>query len=190
MIIGGSFYNDLSKKVAASLKDKAKVVHGANSSWCSNTALKNYNKLLGGKKWDLIFFNFGFNDIMYKDPTIREVRAMHKEVGGVQVTSLRQYEKNLKELVLRFKKDGAKVIWASISPIVGDNGILCAGDELKYNQVAAKVMKAYKIPIVDMHKHGTDSHKSMRHGKTFNYKNGKPLHPPIVEAILKELKLP
>ena len=37
-------------------------------------------------------------------------------------------KKNLTELVKRLKKTGAKIIWASTTPVVKSNGILYAGE--------------------------------------------------------------
>ena len=140
------------------------------------------------EKWDLIYFNFGLNDVMYHDPATKQVRAMHKDAGGVILTSPEQYAKNLKELVKKFKATGAKLIWASTTPIIGNNGIHYAGDEIKYNKIAAKVMQANNVTIIDMHKIGLDSRKGMKgKGKTYEYKKAKPLHPPIIKVLVQEL---
>jgi hypothetical protein len=191
LVIGDSIYNEPVRTAAALLKGRVKLTYGKNSAYHSGTALENFDKLLDGKKWDLIHFNFGMNDLMYKAPGIKEIRAMHKDAGGVRVTSPQQYEKNLRELVKKFKATGAKLIWAATTPIVGNDGVLYAGDEVKYNTIAAKVMKETNVTVNDMHSHGLEIHKSMNrgHGKTFSYKGGTPLHPPMSMSILKELNL-
>lgn len=189
LIIGDTIYNEPSRKVASLLKDRAEVVYGKNGSWSSSMALQNYKNLLGDKKWDLIYFNFGLNDIMHRDPATKQIRAMHKDIGGVKVSTPKQYENNLRELVKKFKASGAKVIWASTTPIIGNNGILYAGDEIIYNKIAAKVMADNKVPVIDMHKYGYESHQKTRHAKTYNFKGGLPLHPPVLKVIVEELKL-
>jgi len=190
LIIGDIIYNGPTREVSKALKSKVKVSFVKYSSWDSTTALANFDKLLEGKKWDLIHFNYGLNDLMHKDPTVKKsIRVMHKDVGGVRVCSEKQYEKNLTEMVKRLKATGAKVIWASTTPIIGSNGIHFAGDEVKYNQIAAKVMKKAGVPINDMHTYGKESHKKVRHAKTYNYKGGKPLHAPLVDLIVKQLKI-
>ena len=190
LIIGDSIYNGPSRELAKELKEKVKVSYVKYSSWDSTMALANFDQLLDGKKWDLIHFNYGLNDIMYKDPSVtKHIVPMHKEVGGIRVCSEKQYERNLRELVKRFKANGAKLIWASTTPVVGSNGILYAGDEIKYNKIAERVMQKAGVSINDMHRYGRESHKKMRHPKTYSYKGGNPLHLPVSEHILKELSI-
>ena len=191
LIIGDIVSQEPARAASTVLKDRVNVVFGKNGIWDSSTALANFEKLLDDKKWDLIYFNFGLNEIMHKDPATKGIRAMHKDVGGVRVSTPEQYEKNLKELLKRFKARGSKVIWGSTTPVTSSDGILFAGDEIEYNKIAARVMNSSSVPIVDMHARGIASHKSIprNHGKTYSYKNGLPLHPPIVAVIMKELKL-
>ena len=191
LIIGDSIYNEPSRTLAQELKDKVKVSYVKYASWNSGTALANFDKLLEGKQWDLIHFNYGLNDIMHKDTTLKNhIVAMHKDVGGIPVCSETQYEKNLTELVKRLKKTGAKIIWASTTPVVKSNGILYAGDEVRYNKIAARVMQKAGVPINDMYTYGIESHKKMKHPNTYSYKGGKPLHLPLLELIRKELNIP
>ncbi len=188
LLIGDSVYQAFIHNAIKMLKGRANLHYSPTLTYHTGQALDQYNALIGSKKWDLIHFNFGFNDIMYKDPTIKSIRAMHKDAGGVPVTSLENYEKNLQELVKRFKKNGAKVIWASTTPIYGSNGILYEGDEITYNNIAAKVMRENNITINDMHTHAKKYNESNRHKGTFSYK-GATLHTPIIRSVLKELKL-
>jgi hypothetical protein len=191
LVIGDTNYNQPTRTAASLIKGRVKLVYGKQASYHSGLALENFDTLLDGKKWDLIHFNFGLYDLMNKDPASKEVRAMHKDAGGVPVSSPQQYEKNLRELVKKFKATGAKVIWASTTPITGNDGILVAGSEIEYNKIAAKVMKENNISINDMHAHALAVHEAMKkgHGKTFSYKGGPPFHPPMTLSILKELNL-
>lgn len=191
LVLADSIYNEPVRAAAQILKDRVDLSYGKYSAYHSAQALENFDKLLEGKKWDLIYFNYGLNDLMYKDPSIKSLRAMHKDVGGVRVSSPQQYEKNLNELVKRFKAKGIKLVWGATTPIVGSNGVLYAGDEIEFNEIAARVMKTHSVPVVDMHSFGAASHKTMPrgHGKTYSYKGGTALHPPLVNSILKELNL-
>lgn len=189
LIIGDSIYNTPTRNAAVLLRGRVEVVWSRFSSADSGTVLENIDKLLGDKKWDLIHFNFGFNDLMYKDPNTKSIRAMSKEVGGVRVTTPQQYEKNLQELVKRFKATGAKLIWATTTPIVGSkyDGILDAGSELQYNQIAAKIMQEHRVTINDMHAYVL---ASVGAKQTSPFSFGKiSFHPPIVRNVLTELKL-
>jgi lysophospholipase L1-like esterase len=190
LIVGDSIYNTPTRTAAALLKGRVEVVWNKFSSADSATVLENVDELLGDKKWDLIHFNFGFNDLMYKDPSTKSIRAMSKEVGGVRVTTPQQYEKNLRELLKRFKATGAKLIWATTTPIVSSkyDGILDPGSEIEYNQIAAKVMREHQVAINDMHSYVTSNIKNKRDSSPFSF-DRYPMYPPIVRGILTELNL-
>lgn len=62
-----------------------------------------------------------------------------------------EYEKNLRLIVEKLQRTGAKLIWASTTPIPQATVVSHPGVEIKYNAVAAKVMAEYHIPIDDLH---------------------------------------
>lgn len=191
LIIGDSIYQGATAEAVPALKGRVQVTFAGNPGYHSGLALENFDRLLQGKKWDLIHFNFGMNDLMHRDPATQSIRAMHRDVGGVRVSSPEEYEENLEELATRLKATGSKIIWAATTPIVGNNGILEEGSEVEYNVIAKKVMAKHDIPVNDMHAHGKKIHAGMSrgHGKTFSYKGGVPLHTQMTRVILKELGL-
>ena len=142
LIIGDSIYNEPSRMAAEELKGRVEIVWQYDlSNLHSGAALEKIDKLLGENEWDLIHFNFGLADLMHKDPNTKSIRAMSKEAGGVRVSSPQVYEKNLRELVKRFQATGAKIVWASTTPIRSDyNGVLEADSEIEYNRLAAQIM--------------------------------------------------
>ncbi len=96
-------------------------------------------------KWDVIHFNFGLHDIKIMK-------------GGLTDPILQvppdQYEKNLRELVKRLQATGAKLIWASTTPVPDSTRLSpprIAADVLKYNEIAAHVMADNKIPTDDLY---------------------------------------
>jgi acyl-CoA thioesterase-1 len=94
----------------------------------------------------VIHFNFGLHDLKYLDANGKYVAPSK----GKQVALPDQYEKNLRELVARLKKTGAKLIWASTTPVPAGTVGRVQRDEVAYNQVAAKVMNDNGIPIDDL----------------------------------------
>src|ERR1017187_10263423 len=71
--------------------------------------------------------------------------------AGKQVRGVAAYEENLRQLVARLKATGAKLVWGSTTPVpAGSNGRV-QGDEAKYNEAAARVMREAGIPIDDLH---------------------------------------
>lgn len=91
-------------------------------------------------KWDLIHFNFGLHDLKI-------------DKDGKHQVEPEQYEANLRTIVARLKKTGAKLIWASTTPVPEgkQNPVRQTADAIKYNEIAAKVMKDEGIEINDLY---------------------------------------
>jgi len=93
--------------------------------------------------WDVIHFNHGVWDATYRDST-------SKYFSGHNITSVEDFEKNLRVLVGKMKKTGATIIWGSVTPVwPGEPGRLNA-DEDAFNKVAEKVMKENGVIINDL----------------------------------------
>lgn len=93
--------------------------------------------------WDVIHFNHGVWDATYRDST-------SKYFSGHNITSVEDFEKNLRVLVGKMKKTGATLIWGSVTPVwEGEPGRLNA-DEDAFNKVAEKVMKENGVIINDL----------------------------------------
>jgi len=102
--------------------------------------LKNLDKWLGDGKWDVIHFNWGLHDLRTMD-------------DGKHQVPIDQYDKNLRELVARMKKTGAKLIWASTTP-VPDAKLSPPrknSDVVAYNAVAKKIMDENGVTINDLY---------------------------------------
>ncbi|MFT3882596.1 MAG: SGNH/GDSL hydrolase family protein [Gemmatales bacterium] len=93
----------------------------------------------GSNKWDVIHFNWGLHDL-----------KVTKE--GDQV-SPDEYEKNLRLLVKKLKATGAKLIWATTTPVPGGklNPPRKNEDVIQYNAIALKIMKEEGIAIDDLY---------------------------------------
>ena len=193
LILGDGVYQEPARRVASELKGRVEVVYATvqpGQVSTAETALKNLDTLLGTGSWDLIHFNFGLGDLVYRAPAMESFRTMPKAAGGVRTTGGQQYEKNLRELVGRLKATGAELIWASTTPIRSSpTGIFDLGSEQQYNAISARVMAEYKIPINDMHAYVTSTIDMERPSGSdpFTFDN-KPLHPPIVRSILQYLE--
>ena len=126
-------------------------------------------------------------------PNIKTHRVLPYDAGGVIRTDAMQYEKNLDTLVrlLRQQAPQAKLIWASTTPIRHSReNVFKLGTEIKYNEIAAGVMKKHDVPINDMYtfaKSLIDMDTPAGHGVDPFFFDRKPLHPPIVAVVLREL---
>jgi lysophospholipase L1-like esterase len=136
-------------------------------------------KHLSETKYAVIHFNFGLNDIFRG-----RKGAWHNPVD--------QYAKDLEKIVKLLKKNGAKVIWASTTPIPDNDDVRPKGDELIYNAAAAKVMKENNVPINDLHSVVTkwDGYAEWKKGNDVHFPGAvsSKLAAQISEKILAELE--
>lgn len=93
--------------------------------------------------WDVIHFNFGVWDATYRD-------ANSPYFSGHNITSVEDFEKNLRTLVAKLMQTGATLIWATVTPVwEGEPGRRNA-DENAFNAVAEKVMREHGVVIDDL----------------------------------------
>lgn len=194
LILGDSIYQQPAAEAAKELKGRLDVVFAAlQPGEVRNTqnAIDNLDRLLGDGSWDVIYFNFGLGDLIHRAPNMKSFRVMAREAGGVRTTRPEQYERNLHELVDRLQSTGAKLIWASTTPIRhSTSNVFELGSEIEYNAIAARVMLKHKVPVHDMYSHVRnliDMDRPASHGADPFFFDRKPLHPPVVQAILSQL---
>ncbi len=147
LIIGDSISIGYFKPLQKLLEGKAVVEHNAGNAADTANGLANLDKWLGDTRWDVIHFNHGLHDLKYVDEQGRNT-AVEK---GKQKIPIDQYEKNLDELVTRLKKTGAKLIFATTTPVPDGTGFRVKGDAQKYNVAARRVMKKHGVTINDLY---------------------------------------
>lgn len=128
LLIGDSVSRGYTQAVRTELAGKANV-HRAPAN-CGPTAsgLKNLDAWLasspGGTKWDVIHFNFGIHD---------------------RNTPVADYAARLERIVEQLEKTGAKLVWATTTPIP---------DASAQNQTAASIVERNAVAAAIMEKHG------------------------------------
>ncbi len=145
LIIGDSISIGYTLGVRANLKGNANVHRAPTNCGPTTRGLAKIDEWLGKEKWDVIHFNWGLHDLKYITKTGKRV---HPDKGKIQVPKER-YEKNLRKLVQRMKKTGAVLIWCSTTPVPEGSHGRIAGDSVKYNAVARKVMESEKGVITN-----------------------------------------
>lgn len=153
LLIGDSISMGYTLQVRELLKGKANVHRPPTNCAATIHGLKGLDSWLkiGGetKKWDVIHFNWGLHDLKFMGPKGENLADPKAKTSQRQV-SPEDYEKNLRELVTRLKKTGARLIWRNTTPVpAGARGRL-PEDAGKYNEIAAKVMKDAGIEIHDL----------------------------------------
>ena len=147
LLIGDSISMGYTLPVRARLQHQSNVHRPAAN--CGETArgLRSLDLWLGAEKWDVIHFNFGLHDLKYLD----EKGAYVTPDKGKQVASLADYEKNLRALVARLRLTGAKLIFATTTPVPSQSLGRIEHDEQRYNETAVRVMKELGVAVDDLH---------------------------------------
>jgi acyl-CoA thioesterase-1 len=146
LLIGDSISMGYTLPVRAKLKGIANVLRPLEN--CGDTArgLSHLDKWLGKGPWDVIHFNFGLHDLKYLDAAGKYVDPDK----GKQVAPPELYRQRLRELTQRLQATGAKLIFATTTPVPEGTLGRLAGGEARYNQVAVEVMKELKVPLDDL----------------------------------------
>ncbi|MFQ6098737.1 MAG: SGNH/GDSL hydrolase family protein, partial [Armatimonadota bacterium] len=140
LLIGDSISMGYTLPVRALLKGKANVHRIPENGGPTSRGVQRLSEWLGDKPWDVIHFNWGLHDI-----------KMDEE--GKHHVPIDQYEQNLRKLVAQLKATGARLIWASTTP-VPDAKVSpprSNDDVLAYNAVATKIMDENGIAIDDLY---------------------------------------
>lgn len=139
LLIGDSISIGYTLTVRKLLEGKANVHRIPTNGGPTKNGVTNLTKWLGTGKWDVIHFNFGLHDLR------------HMEDGKRQVEPA-DYESNLRTMVAELKKTGAKLVFATTTPVPEGklNPPRTFGDVAVYNGIALKVMKENEVAIDDL----------------------------------------
>jgi acyl-CoA thioesterase-1 len=97
------------------------------------------------EKWDVIQFNHGLHDLSYRFADDRDKNDQGEYAsptnGGHQNVPPGEYEMNLRQIIARLKQPGAKLIFASTTPVPESDAAKYVKDSgLPYNEIAKRVM--------------------------------------------------
>ena len=139
LLLGDSITVGYTRAVREKLEQKAIVDRCAIGGGSTRDGLARLEACLGEKRWSVIHFNWGLNDL-------------EREKDKLRVPT-EQYQPNLEQLVKQLRKTGAKLIWATTTPVPSGkvNSPRVATDVPLYNAVAKQVMDENGIPINDLY---------------------------------------
>jgi lysophospholipase L1-like esterase len=178
LLIGDSISIGYTIPVRELLKGKANVHRVLANGGPTINGLQHISEWLGSGKWDVIHFNWGLHDLKIGDDGVRQV-------------PIDKYEQNLRELVARLKQTGARLIFASTTP-VPDAKVSPArvnSDVIAYNKVAAKIMAEAGIPTDDLYSLAMPNLATIQLPANVHYtlEGYKTLAAQVAECIRKEL---
>lgn len=130
LIIGDSVSRGYTMPVRQILTGKANVHRAPANCGPTKMGLEKLDVWLGDGQWDLIHFNFGIHD---------------------RATPLQDYETRLREIVDRLAATGAKLVWATTTPIPDtSDGKYTGAPIVERNPVATKIMTEKGIMVNDL----------------------------------------
>ena len=138
LLIGDSisiYYTDTVRRLLTSRADVFRTPMGPGKA---ETLFESLNEFLEQGKWDVIHFNSGLHDFARKEGTDDD---------------LQNYRKNLKIIVGKLRGTGARLIWASTTPVPKKAPAAATSDSLcrRYNATARVLMNEESIPINDLY---------------------------------------
>jgi lysophospholipase L1-like esterase len=132
LLIGDSISRGYTQAVRKEMTGKANVHRAPENCGPTANGVKKIETWLGDGKWDVIHFNFGIHD---------------------RKTPAADYEQRLEALIARMKQTGAKLIFATTTPVPADtkDGPEIVTQIAEKNEIAARVMKKHGVAINDLH---------------------------------------
>jgi lysophospholipase L1-like esterase len=146
LIIGDSISIGYTPFVEKALAPGIVVSHNPGNGGSTIRGVDSLEVWLNHREWDLIVFNFGLHDLVYKDE-----QKKYDVVNGKISVSLDDYRKNLEIIVAKLKETTAKLLFV-MTTVVPENSVgRKVEDPAKYNKVAKEVMKKNGIAVVDLY---------------------------------------
>ena len=144
-------------------------------------------------KWDVVVLNHGLHDLVQEfDPATKQFKSKH-------LVELADYEANLRRELDFLAKTGLKLVWCMTTPVPNDgraynNRGRRKDEELKYNEVARKVLAAYpQVLICDLNAvvRNSSVFDEWRKGNNVHFKPGpeqETLAKAVTDAIIEAYK--
>lgn len=158
LILGDSISIGYTPHVQELMEGEAEVLRpmrpNGNAENCSGTTygVTEIDRWLeaGGGKWAVIHFNFGLHDLKRVDPASG---AASGDPNHPRQAEPEAYERNLRQIVERLKKTGARLVFATTTPV--PEGKLSPHrdpeDVERYNEIARRVMEENGVAIDDLY---------------------------------------
>jgi len=162
LLIGDSVSEYYSTPTRELLAGYANVHHIPGSGRDTAFGLKHLDEWLGSGKWDVIYFNWGLDDLALKP-------------NGDRAVPLGEYQQNLRELVRRLKLTDAKLIWATTTPVlehIEQAPVRKNSDVQAYNAAAQAVMDENNITVNNLYSYAPHRSKALQDPDDADFNRG------------------
>jgi GDSL-like Lipase/Acylhydrolase family len=152
LLIGDSISISYTLPVRQRLEGIANVIRPVANCESTLTILEKLDRWLGQTKWAVIHFNAGLHDLEHVQ---HENVAPGKQVmvpveKGPRWISIDSYRSNLEKIVERLKKTGARLVFATTTPVPVGAKSRVPEDVARYNEAALAVMRENGVEIDDL----------------------------------------
>lgn len=188
LLIGDSISVGYTLDTRKLLEGKVNVHRIPTNGGPTSNGLKSLDEWLGKGKWDVIHFNWGLHDLKYMGAKDTNLAAPNAPTSRQQIPP-EQYGKNMRELVGRLKKTGAKLIWATTTPVPAGSQGRIQGDSAKYNAIALKIMTDNGVAVDDLYALALGQLSKIQQPKNVHFTpaGSKVLARQVASSILKAL---
>ncbi|MFB3826343.1 MAG: SGNH/GDSL hydrolase family protein [Bryobacteraceae bacterium] len=140
LLIGSSVSVGYTPPVQKQLAGEAEVHRIPGMAGTTANIVQHLDEWLGDSRWDVIHFTFGL-----RDPT--------RLADGELAVPLPQFERNVAWIVKRLRATGARLIWATATPVPRDDlkPVRKTEDVLAYNAAARAIMTANGVAVNDLY---------------------------------------
>ena len=146
LLIGDSISIGYTLAVRAQLAGRANVHRPAENCGPTVLGLARLDAWLGDGPWAVIHFNFGLHDLKYLD---EQGNYVPPDRGHVVATP-EQYAQNLRAMVARLRRTGARLIFATTTPVPAGCLGRVEGSDQAYNAAALRVMQELGVTVDDL----------------------------------------
>ncbi|MDT8390709.1 MAG: SGNH/GDSL hydrolase family protein [Lentisphaeria bacterium] len=150
LLVGDSISCGYTEPVMELLRDVCNVRRAPDNCGDTRCGLDKLDDWLGETDWDLIHFNWGLHDLCHRHPS-STVYGNRDKINGPVSVPIEEYADNLDQLVRRLSARAPKLIWASTTFVPPNEAGRFQGDDRRYNEVAADIMRRHGIPVNDLH---------------------------------------
>jgi len=150
LLIGDSISMQYTLRVRELLSGVANVHRPARNCRSTRQTLAELDDYLGDGRWDVIHFNWGIHDLTLLDA---DGKVAPPPEGKHQVP-LDTYRENVRALADRLQRTGAKLIWATTTPMgskIEAKGYRWDRDVAAYNAAAAEALRGRDIAVNDLY---------------------------------------
>ena len=148
LIIGDSISIGYTREVRQHFAGRANVHRPPDNCGPTVFGLEQIDSWLGAGRWDVIYFNFGLHDLKFLDAKGTYIVPSPQDRP---LASPEEYAANLRQIVDRLRRTGARLIFATTTPVPAGTIGRVEGSELAYNAAATAVMRETGVTVDDLH---------------------------------------